>query len=179
MDRDTHVDAAMAANPATDDSESVSREGGFFAGSKHFTIAGGTFNSIIKKYPYPTTPDFRRIPLGDIDLQHEIHLDNTFGVVDRQRGRTRDVRRVYSAKTAGRNVTVAMYQGNTAEKEWRRDIAKYMAVRHPNIVQLCGAATSGDVHATIFHDELIPLEDFIAPYRQSPLSVVYIKGYTV
>ncbi|KAJ7833008.1 hypothetical protein B0H14DRAFT_2801743 [Mycena olivaceomarginata] len=176
MDRDTHVDAAMAANPATDDSEYVSREGGFFAGSKHFTVAGGTFTSIIKKYP--TAPDFRRIPLGDIDLQHEIHLDNTFGVVDRQRRRTRNIRRVYSAKTAGRNVTVAMYQGNTAEEEWRQDIEKYMAVRHPNIVQLCGAATSGDVHATIFHDELIPLQDFLAPYRQSPLSVVYIEGYT-
>jgi hypothetical protein len=55
-------------------------------------------------------------------------------------------------------------------QEWRRDIAKYMTVRqvlashslhtsllndtlsHPNIIQIRGAASSGNIHATLFHD---------------------------
>jgi hypothetical protein len=55
-------------------------------------------------------------------------------------------------------------------EEWREDIAKYMSVRqvprnilvaysslnyppsHPNIIQICGAATSNNIHATVFHD---------------------------
>jgi hypothetical protein len=84
------------------------------------------------------------IPLGDIDLRHEIGSD--FGVVDCRRGRAR-VRRVYTAKIEGRKscVTVARYQGDGAEEvcpillseqvynhplqQWRQDIAKYMVVR--------------------------------------------------
>jgi hypothetical protein len=56
-------------------------------------------------------------------------------------------------------------------QEWQKDIVRYMAVRqvpllhiaftllnaprHPNVVQLCGTASSGDIHATIFHDGAI------------------------
>jgi hypothetical protein len=60
-------------------------------------------------------PDFRRIPVGDIDLLREIRLDNTF--VDYQRERPR-VRRVYTAKMEGRKseVTVAIYQGEGAQE---------------------------------------------------------------
>ncbi|KAJ7909745.1 hypothetical protein B0H13DRAFT_1877446 [Mycena leptocephala] len=45
-----------------------------------------------------------------------------------------------------------MYQGNGSEEEWRQDIANYMTVRHPNIIQMCGTASSGDIHATLFPD---------------------------
>jgi hypothetical protein len=58
------------------------------------------------------------IPMGDIDLLEEIHLDNETGVIGCQHpGRTR-VRRVYSAKIDGgkSGVTVAMYQGDGAEE---------------------------------------------------------------
>ncbi len=59
------------------------------------------------------------IPLGDIDLQHEIRLHNLegFAVVGRQRERA-SVRRVYSARIDGRNAptTVAIYQGRGAEE---------------------------------------------------------------
>lgn len=58
------------------------------------------------------------IPLGDIDLQREIHLNSDTGVVNREHRRPR-VRRIYSAKLESRvhkaNVTVAMYQGEGAE----------------------------------------------------------------
>ncbi|KAJ7926874.1 hypothetical protein B0H13DRAFT_2313132 [Mycena leptocephala] len=38
-------------------------------------------------------------------------------------------------------MTVVMYQGPHAEVEWRQDLAKYMSVWHPGIVQVYGAAT--------------------------------------
>lgn len=59
--------------------------------------------------------DLRLIPLGDIDLQHEIRMDAA--IVERRQER-RCVRRVYSAKLEGRSsgMTVALYQGNNAEE---------------------------------------------------------------
>jgi hypothetical protein len=56
------------------------------------------------------------IPLGDIDLQREIRLDNHTGLVDHQRKRPR-VRRLYTAKIDGQmsDLTVAIYQGEGAE----------------------------------------------------------------
>ncbi|KAJ7732703.1 hypothetical protein B0H16DRAFT_175400 [Mycena metata] len=73
-------------------------------------------------------------------------------------------------------VTVAMYHGSSAEEEWRQDIAKYMEVRHPNILQLHGTAIAGNIHAAIFHDDLIPFEQFLDHYRHSPMLTTYILG---
>jgi hypothetical protein len=107
-------------------------------------VAGETFNNVRNNYtsaptmpsgislfliifsPCPATrltdymhTDFRMIPLGDIDLQHEIRLNKLEGlaVVDRQREGA-SVRRVYSARIDGRNAptTVAMYEGPGAEE---------------------------------------------------------------
>lgn len=66
--------------------------------------------------------DFRRIPMGDIDLQHELCLDKYSRVADYRRER-RSIRRVYSAKIdrGTSSVTVATYQGESAE-EVRRGI---------------------------------------------------------
>jgi hypothetical protein len=85
--------------------------------------------------------------MGEIDLQHEIRVDNESGRVYRQR-QCRHIRRLYSAKVGGRqsSMTVAIYQGDHAEevsqichfllispesisKEWRRDVARYMSIR--------------------------------------------------
>jgi hypothetical protein len=57
------------------------------------------------------------IPMGDIDLQHEIHLDNDSSVVGCHPEWTH-IRRVYSARIDGRKagVTAAMYQGDGAEE---------------------------------------------------------------
>jgi hypothetical protein len=61
--------------------------------------------------------EFRRVPLGDIDLQREIRLDRDSGVVSAQ------TRRYHSAKIdrGTSSVTVVMYQGEKA-KEVRRGI---------------------------------------------------------
>lgn len=72
----------------------------------------------------------------------------------------------------------------------------YMHARHPNFVQLYGTVSSGGLHATIFHDgsqflavssptveqslsELVPVEQYLEEFRQSPISTVYLYGYFV
>jgi hypothetical protein len=66
---------------------------------------------------------------------------------------------------------------------------------HPNIAQLCGSVSSGNIHATIFHDsaiynflngdtekfkaDLIPVRQFMELHRHSHTSNVYIYAYTV
>ncbi|KAJ7033804.1 hypothetical protein C8F04DRAFT_1103423 [Mycena alexandri] len=152
------MEAPSDTESPMDDSEFSSYGGGIFPGSHHFTVAGGTFKNITKKYvgAPEVPPDFRMIPMGDIDLQREIRVsevrtDEGSGVIFREaRG---CVRRVYSAKVEGRkaDVTVAIYEGEAADEEWRRDIAKHMMLRHPHILQVCGAASSGRIHATLFH----------------------------
>ncbi|KAJ7095564.1 hypothetical protein C8R44DRAFT_889987 [Mycena epipterygia] len=74
-------------------------------------------------------------------------------------------------------MTVAVYQGENAEEAWRRELAKYSGLRHPNILQLYGTVNSGGVYATIFHDELVPVEEFMDEFRHSVISLVYLYGY--
>ncbi|KAF7355896.1 hypothetical protein MVEN_00918500 [Mycena venus] len=176
MDSDYHASTTeFASNSTTYNPQSVLHGSGMFSGSQNFTVTGGTLTNITNNYTTATSlpSDFRMIPLGDIDLQHEIGSD--FGAVDRRRGRPR-VRRVYTAKIKDRksSVTVAMYQGDGAEEQWRQDIAKYMVVRHPSIFQIYGAASSGGISATLFHGDMIPLKEFVNLSRNSHAWIVYI-----
>ncbi|KAJ6512518.1 hypothetical protein C8R45DRAFT_960623 [Mycena sanguinolenta] len=110
--------------------------------------------------------------MGKIDLRREIRLHGHSGVTS--------LRKLHSAKiNHGRSeVAVAVYQGDGAEQEWRRDVAKYMAVRHPNIIQLYGTASHAKIHAAVFNDDLIPLQRFLDFYRHSNFSTLYIHVYT-
>ncbi|KAJ7916099.1 hypothetical protein B0H13DRAFT_2323791 [Mycena leptocephala] len=112
------MDTESTSSSTTSNSDSSSYGSGMFVGSQNFTVAGGTFTNVTNNYTNaPTVPyDLRMIPLGDIDLQQEIRLDNGFAVVNRRRETAR-VRCVYSARVHGgnSNVTVAMYQGDSAE----------------------------------------------------------------
>jgi hypothetical protein len=58
------------------------------------------------------------IPMGDINLLEEIHLNNETGVVGRHHPESTRVRRMYSARVDGRKagLTVAVYQGDGAEE---------------------------------------------------------------
>ncbi|KAF7374191.1 hypothetical protein MSAN_00301000 [Mycena sanguinolenta] len=51
------------------------------------------------------------------------------------------------------------------------------ASSHPNIVQLYGTASSGNVHAAVFHDDLIPFRRFLDLYKDSQFLTVYIHVY--
>ncbi|KAF7374139.1 hypothetical protein MSAN_00295300 [Mycena sanguinolenta] len=144
------------------------------------SAAARTVKNINNNYSAPSTApsQFRAISMGDIDLQREIQV-NPSGVVT--------LRRLYSAKMdrGGSDVTrtVAVYQGDGADEEWQRDIAKYMAVRHvghvahPNIVQLYGTASYNNIHAAVFHDDLIPIQHFLCLYKHSHLSTVYLYAF--
>jgi hypothetical protein len=98
-----------------------------FSNAQNFVISGGAFNVTNITQVAPATspgkedghspgfnlhgsPDFPKIPLGEIDLQREICLDT--GRVVRN-----PVRRIYSARVRGcqSNMTVAIYQGVNAE----------------------------------------------------------------
>ncbi|KAJ6462850.1 hypothetical protein C8R45DRAFT_523986 [Mycena sanguinolenta] len=178
MDDQPHPNAEFT-NSSTSEPESTSHASGMFSDSRQFTVTGGTFTNITKNYAAAPSlpPDLRMIPLGDIDLRREIRVDEYTGIAYSQQQRT-FVRRVHSAKAiiAGRKsrVTVAVYQGNNGEEEWRQDIAKHMSLRHPNIVQICGAASSNGIHATLFNDDLIPLREVLDSRRDSHFSTVYI-----
>ncbi|KAF7374188.1 hypothetical protein MSAN_00300700 [Mycena sanguinolenta] len=136
-------------------------------------IAARTVTNINKNYSAATNvpSGFRTIPLCDIDLQREIRLDDISGLIS--------LRRLHSAKIEGSDATrtVAVYQGNDAEQQWRRDIKEYMAFRHPNIVQLYGVASFGNIHAAVFHDDLIPYQRFLDIHKHSHFSTVYINAY--
>ncbi|KAJ7679389.1 hypothetical protein DFH06DRAFT_509871 [Mycena polygramma] len=152
------------------------RSSAIFSNSQHFTVAGGTFMNITNNYTTSVIAlaDFRRIPMRDINLQNAIKLDE---------GSSRAricIRRMYTAKVTGRKSTmmVAMYQGEAAEEQWEQDIAKYCTVRHSNIVQIHAAASSSNIYAVLFHDDLVPFKCFLDLYRHSPIFTVYIYGYT-
>ncbi|KAJ6459474.1 hypothetical protein C8R47DRAFT_1226611 [Mycena vitilis] len=175
-DSQAHSDDECTSD--SDDTGFTSHGGSIFPGCQRFTVAGGTFTTVTNNYTRTSDvpSDFRMIPLGDIDLLREIHLNDS--EANRPQRERACVKRMYSAKVDGRKsrTTVALYQGDGAEEEWRQDIAKYMSCRHPNIIQICGAATSGNIHAALFHSDLVPLSRFTARYQDSPILRVYISG---
>ncbi|KAJ7219016.1 hypothetical protein B0H12DRAFT_1152830 [Mycena haematopus] len=170
MDGEPQMDTEFAVPSTTN--TCLTTSSAIFSGSDHFTVAGGTF--ISNRYSTVSTAptDFRRIPFGDIDLQREIQLDHDSGVLS--------LRTLHSAliDRGKLNVTVALYQGPDAEEEWQQDIVKYTAVRHPNVVQLYGIASCHNIHAMVFHDDLIPFRQFLDFYRHSLFSSVYIHAFT-
>ncbi|KAJ7110456.1 hypothetical protein C8R44DRAFT_742942 [Mycena epipterygia] len=74
-------------------------------------------------------------------------------------------------------MTVAVYRGANAEKNWKREIEKYSGIRHPNLVQLYGTVNSGGLYAIIFHDELVPLGEYVEEYQNSVILTVYLYGF--
>ncbi|KAF7365710.1 hypothetical protein MVEN_00444700 [Mycena venus] len=205
MDSAAHFDTDFRPNSTTDGFASPSYGSAVFANSQHFTVAGGTFTNITKNNIIVASvpSDFRMIPMGDIDLQREILLEKVSGGVDRRcESGWRTVRRVYSAKMNKVCVTVAMYQGDGAEEVERQYSAGVAARRcnicvtpasplqtfaayhrltlctsHPNVIQIFGTASSGGIHATLFHDDLLPFHHFLDLQGHTHFSIVYIYAY--
>ncbi|KAJ7614756.1 hypothetical protein B0H17DRAFT_681910 [Mycena rosella] len=132
------------------------------------------------QYPRSLLVDFRVIPLGDLDLRHEIRLNYDTGIIDRRQIRG-PVRRMHSARIHGSEstMTVAIYEGDKAEENWREAISKYSNLRHPNIIQLFGTARAPRLHAAIFHDELIPARQMAEKYNIAPICTVYFRYFLV
>ncbi|KAJ7469396.1 hypothetical protein B0H11DRAFT_2044142, partial [Mycena galericulata] len=141
--------------------------GAFFPCSERLLISGGVFTSNITNITQgtpPLPPDFRMIPMGDIYLRRGVVLTRNCA------------RRLYSARIEGKqtDMTVAMYQGDNAEKKWHDDLSKYLWLRHPNFLQVYGAAISAGIHVIILHDELMLWDDFECLYRHSHSMMVHI-----
>ncbi|KAJ6450945.1 hypothetical protein C8R47DRAFT_1170627 [Mycena vitilis] len=174
MSRPSHPNAEPTSTSLIGNTGTLSS--GMFSGAQNFTVTGQrSLKNIINNYTLAPVPsDFRMIPLGDIDLQQEISLVKDIGVVSR---REHSDRRVYSAKVRDKDFTVAMYQGDGAVKEqWRQDLMKYSSLRHPNIFQIYGIASSGDIHATVFHGDLVLFEHCLDICKDFPCLTVYIYG---
>ncbi|KAJ7446347.1 hypothetical protein FB451DRAFT_1567882 [Mycena latifolia] len=170
-------------NAVVNDTGPAPYAGAFFPNSQNLRIQGGVFTSYVTNITQvpPSLPsgDFRMIPMGDIDLRQQIRLDGETRVVDFLGSRRGGVRRMYTAKIAGSksNMTVALYEGGSAEEAWRRDFTAYSNIRHPNVFQIYGAARSNEIHATIIHGDLIPLEHVWKLYRHSHFAATYMLAY--
>ncbi|KAJ7315062.1 hypothetical protein DFH08DRAFT_821022 [Mycena albidolilacea] len=169
--------------------------GNFFTGAKQFVISGGEFTSVTNLITNAVPEaDFRTIQLGNLDLRHEIRLDHRSGMAHRL-SPSNCVRRIYAARIDGvpAGMTAIVYEGSTAQKEWRQDVTKYHGLRwvspivpttlpstelrHPNVVQVYGTVSSGCLRATVFYGDLIPIQDFFRIYHDSAISTAYLHGY--
>ncbi|KAJ7509111.1 hypothetical protein B0H11DRAFT_1363077 [Mycena galericulata] len=157
--------------------ESTRYDAAFFPGAQHFVVNGGYFTSNIFNSPHDVPSEFRRIPLGDVDLRHEIRIDASGGV--HWQGARACARKIYSARIQGihSDMTVAVYQGENAEERWKRDVAQHSGSRHPNFVQLFGIVSASGLYATIFHDELVPVTQYIEEYGRYMVSTVYLCAH--
>ncbi|KAJ6552857.1 hypothetical protein B0H19DRAFT_1263297 [Mycena capillaripes] len=153
---------------------------GMFSSAHNFTVTATNLTNITQNFTLMSSnynqsgTDFRVFPLGDIDLQCKLSLD--VWIVTRQLERQR-IRPIYNAKVRGESTTASIYQGHGAEQEWREEIAKYMSIRHPNILQVCGVASTGNIHATLFHGGLMPVLRFVDLHKHSHFLTVYIYFY--
>ncbi|KAJ7063840.1 hypothetical protein C8F01DRAFT_1250107 [Mycena amicta] len=162
--------------------------GSFFHSSNQVSVTGGMFTSAqsvtnhFQHGPSVGVPqaDFRKIPLGDINLQRELRVDDRSVSVYRRREHG-CVHRVYSARVEGRkgDMTVAIFQGKNAEEQWSQTVLEHSSLRHPNVVQLYGVSSSSGIHATVYHDELIPFEHFLNRYRHSHFLLLDLLGYFI
>ncbi|KAF8145695.1 hypothetical protein K438DRAFT_1944960 [Mycena galopus ATCC 62051] len=100
MDNARHADDEYTTQSTTYCPEAA-HGNGMFSSSHHFTVTAQSLTNITKNIikNYTTPPnvpsDVRMIPLGDIDLQHEIRVNNYTGEVDWWQGRRARVRRIY------------------------------------------------------------------------------------
>ncbi|KAJ7064442.1 hypothetical protein C8F01DRAFT_768140 [Mycena amicta] len=156
--------------------------GAFFPAAQNFTISGGSFNSHVQQIvPREPLSDFRTIRIGDIDLREELHTgdSNTYrGYLHRHQPMKSVVRtrRMYSATVEGREMTVVMYQGNEQEKEdWVTEVKTISSLRHPNLLQLYGIASSGRTYAAIYHGDLVSLDHLLDHHQANPRMRVNIR----
>ncbi|KAJ6532616.1 hypothetical protein B0H19DRAFT_451306 [Mycena capillaripes] len=70
-------------------------------------------------------------------------------------------------------MTVAVFQGDVAEEQWRAEISQYSDIRHPYLFQLYVIASARGLHAAVFHDDLIPHGEILEKYRGAHFSTVF------
>ncbi|KAF8207728.1 hypothetical protein K438DRAFT_343175 [Mycena galopus ATCC 62051] len=148
-----------------------------FSGASQFTVFAGAITNVGGNYTTASaaTSDFRMISLGDMILLDKVVQDGGYGGTCRRQGQV-SVRRMYSARIHGSDsiMTAAVYQGDGAEEQVREKISRYSELRHPNLLHLYGLVRSGGLHATVFHDDLIPTTELLQNYHNLHFSTVFV-----
>ncbi|KAJ7651295.1 hypothetical protein FB45DRAFT_34402 [Roridomyces roridus] len=109
---------------------------------------------------------------GEIDLRREIHPGRA-RIMHPHGGTT--VRRMYSAKIREQSdKSVILYEGEHAEEECRKYIAKHANLWHRNLMQIFGVSDLCGKHVVIAQDSLITYRDYLALHRPSVVLQVYL-----
>ncbi|KAJ7804644.1 hypothetical protein B0H14DRAFT_2883501 [Mycena olivaceomarginata] len=89
----------------------------------------------------PSTPGFRDVAVGDINLLYQTAM----------RSETHKVK-IFIARISGEPspMTVAQYEDDM--EGWKNAFHLYSSFRHPNVWQLFGVSTAPTLRALIFHD---------------------------
>ncbi|KAJ7037217.1 hypothetical protein C8F04DRAFT_1331610 [Mycena alexandri] len=126
----------------------------FFPNSKDFVVTGGTFTNTNQVAPR-TPSDFRMIPIGDLNLLKEIRRAGGSLIVRHRKGGA-SMKKMYITRIPGfqSTMTAAVFQGDGAE-------------------ELYGIASAGGLHATVFHDDLIPHGEILEKYGGAHFSTVF------
>ncbi|KAJ6474533.1 hypothetical protein DFH09DRAFT_1218060 [Mycena vulgaris] len=180
----------ISANPrSVVDRPDDQRQRGFgsamFQDSNNFVVSGGQFivNNVTNvatdfaESPIAVALGFRSIPLGELDLRHEIGANPRSATVNRHRAVT-STRRIYSARIYGRSgrMTASVFQGQNAKEDWQQEIGRYSGLRHPRFLQIYGLVESRGLYAVISHDEMVPLDHMLRTYSNSPVTLVYFRA---
>ncbi|KAJ6532499.1 hypothetical protein B0H19DRAFT_1241869, partial [Mycena capillaripes] len=78
----TNVNEAAPRDPFESPSQDQYTTSAFFSNSKHIVVMGGNFTNINHAAP-SSPPGFRVIPLGDLNLLHEMKPSSGSAVVSR------------------------------------------------------------------------------------------------
>ncbi|KAJ7871822.1 hypothetical protein B0H14DRAFT_2723063, partial [Mycena olivaceomarginata] len=166
-----HSEPEFTVVSTTNNAGSAPYAGAFFPGAAGFTIGGGDFTSNVTNNVYNPAPEqpagtfsLLSIPVGNLrGMPTSLPDDSPRGhqpiesVVGRQSQRTSARQMYYSARVVGSEpgpMTVALYQGDDTEEEWRQHITKYESIRHRNIMQLYGLMSTKRLRGLVFHDGL-------------------------
>ncbi|KAJ6532572.1 hypothetical protein B0H19DRAFT_450917 [Mycena capillaripes] len=175
----TNINEATPSHPFEGPSLDQYTTSAFFSNSKHIVVTGGTFTNN-NHVTLSTPPEFRVIPIGDLNLLNEIKCTSGSLVVRRRKGRA-STKKMYTARIPGFQsaIMAAVFQGEDAEEQWRVEISRYSGIRHPNLFQLYAIASARGLHAAVFHDDLIPHGEILEKYRGTHSSTVFFGACIV
>ncbi|KAJ7276569.1 hypothetical protein C8J57DRAFT_193217 [Mycena rebaudengoi] len=158
-----------------------------FENCQNTTISGGVINLQVNtsdsdEYDFPT------IKLGHLELVEEVAKQNIVKyrkvlhkktrVVKRHVPEVVGVRRIHLARVHGsqEDFTAVVYEGSDFEKH-RAHAEQREEFRHPSLIQLFGvtSSTRPRLNALIYHDGLIPLDEFRQMHQQSLLGSAYVE----
>ncbi|KAF8137784.1 hypothetical protein K438DRAFT_1996711 [Mycena galopus ATCC 62051] len=162
--------------------------GTFFPHARHFNIAGGTYTSHVTQVAptvrhgqplsynsfisaYLKMRDFRMLPLGDLDLLHEIRLEDGPGMITRQRL----TGKLYHVRLDGRvsTMTAAVYEGDEGEQAWRRELQTFRNSSLYPLTNIVTTSTSMTLRTNRSPEPILPIVP--GKMRKTPQTILLPK----